>query len=46
MDNVQEMSEVIDDEMDRCVLSRDKNSDVDGSEFPECKGSVLIKLWC
>ena len=41
MDDVQEMSEVIDDEM--CSESC-QDSDVDGSEFPGCKGSVLIKL--
>ena len=48
VDNVQEMSESKEDEMDGETCSEScQDSDVDGSEFPGCKGSVdglFIKL--
>ena len=45
VDDVQEMSEVKDDEMGGEMCSEwCQDSDVEGSEFPGCKGSVLIKL--
>ena len=48
VDNVQEMSEVKDDEIDGETCSElCQDSDTDGSEFPGCKGRVddlLIKL--
>ena len=48
VDDVQRMSEGEDDEIDGETSSEScQDSDVDGSEFPGCKGSVddlLIKL--
>ena len=48
VDDVQEMSEVIDNEMDGEMCSElCQDSNVDDSEFPGCKGSEVVELlWC